>query len=53
MKLLRLGISDIGEAGIENVRKGMERGEKVLTALGFNVEAIKQEINATYIQLII
>ncbi|KAB0300305.1 tyrosine-type recombinase/integrase [Vibrio fortis] len=45
MKLLRLGVSDIGEAGIENVRKGMERSEKVLTALGFDVEAMKQEIN--------
>lgn len=45
IKLLRLGVSDIGEAGIENVRKGMERCEKVLTALGFDVEAMKQEIN--------
>lgn len=45
MKLLQLDISDIGEAGIENVRKGMERCEKVLTALGFDVEAMKQEIN--------
>jgi integrase len=45
MKLLRLGVSDIGEAGIANVRKGMERCEKVLTALGFDVEAMKQEIN--------
>lgn len=45
MKLLRLGVSDIGEAGIENVRKGMERCEKVLSALGFDVEAMKQEIN--------
>ncbi len=45
MKLLRLGISDIGEAGIENVRKGMERCEKVLTALEFDVEAMKKEIN--------
>ncbi|KKA46011.1 tyrosine-type recombinase/integrase [Salinivibrio sp. KP-1] len=45
MKLLRLGISDIGEAGIENVRKGVERCEKVLTALGFDVETMKQEIN--------
>lgn len=45
MKLLRLGVSDIGEAGIENVRKGMERCEKVLTALGFDVETMKQEIN--------
>lgn len=45
IKLLRLGVSDIGEAGIANVRKGMERCEKVLTALGFDVEAMKQEIN--------
>lgn len=45
MTLLRLGVSDIGEAGIANVRKGMERCEKVLTALGFDVEAMKQEIN--------
>ncbi|MEZ8107274.1 hypothetical protein [Vibrio cortegadensis] len=45
MKLLRLGVSDIGEAGIANVRKGMGRCEKVLTALGFDVEAMKQEIN--------
>jgi len=45
MKLLRLGVSDIGEAGIANLRKGMDRCEKVLTALGFDVEAMKQEIN--------
>ncbi|GEM79581.1 site-specific integrase [Vibrio superstes] len=45
MKLLQLSVSDIGEAGIENVRKGMERCEKVLTALGFDVETMKQEIN--------
>ncbi|MFA0569627.1 site-specific integrase [Vibrio gallaecicus] len=45
MKLLRLGVSDIGEAGIANVRKGMERCEKVLTALGFDVEAMMQEIS--------
>jgi len=45
IKLLRLGVSDIGEAGIANVRKGMERCEKVLTALGFDVEAMEQEIN--------
>ncbi|PNH96325.1 tyrosine-type recombinase/integrase [Vibrio diazotrophicus] len=45
MKLMRLGVSDIGEAGIENVRKGMERCEMVLTALGFDVEAMKREIN--------
>ncbi|WP_394245476.1 site-specific integrase [Vibrio astriarenae] len=45
MKLLRLGVSDIGEAGTANVRKGMERCEKVLTALEFDVEVMKQEIN--------
>ncbi len=45
MKLLRLGVSDIGEVGLENVQKGMARCEKVLTALGFDVEAMKQEIN--------
>ncbi len=45
MKLMRLDISDIGEAGIESVRKGMERCEKVLIALGFDVDAMKQEIN--------
>lgn len=44
MKLMRLDIGDIGEAGIENVRKGMERCEKVLTALGFDVDAMKHEI---------
>jgi hypothetical protein len=48
MKLLRLDASDIGEAGIENVRKGMERCEKVLTSLGFDVEAMKLEISNKY-----
>lgn len=43
MKLMQL--DDIGEIGREAARKGMERCEKVLTALGVNVEVMKQEIN--------
>lgn len=43
MKLMQL--DDIGEAGRAAARKGMERCEKVLTALGIDVEAMKQEIN--------
>ena len=43
MKLMQL--DDIGEIGREAAQKGMERCEKVLTALGVDVEAMKQEIN--------
>lgn len=43
MKLMQL--DDIGEIGREAARKGMERCEKVLTALGVDVEVMKQEIN--------
>ncbi len=43
MKLMQL--DDIGEIGRESIRKGMGRCEKVLTALGVDVEAMKQEIN--------
>ncbi|WP_342365753.1 hypothetical protein [Vibrio sp. S11_S32] len=43
MKLMQL--DDIGEAGRAAVKKGMERCEKVLVALGIDVEAMKQEIN--------
>lgn len=43
MKLMQL--DDIGEAGKENVKRGMERCEKVLSALGIDVEAMKQEIS--------
>ncbi|WP_228767398.1 site-specific integrase [Vibrio hibernica] len=43
MKLLHL--DDIGEAGKSAVEKGMERCEKVLSALGVDVEAMKLEIN--------
>jgi hypothetical protein len=44
MKLMQL--DDIGEAGQEAAKKGMRRCEKVLTALGVDVEAIKREINS-------
>lgn len=43
MKLMQL--DDIGEAGRAAAQKGMERCEKVLTALGVDVEVMKQEIN--------
>ncbi|WP_413522663.1 site-specific integrase [Photobacterium phosphoreum] len=43
MKLMQL--DDIGEAGRAAAQKGMERCEKVLTALGIDIEAMKQEIN--------
>ncbi len=43
MKLIHL--DDIGEAGRAAAKKGMERCENVLTALGVNVQAMKQEIN--------
>ncbi|PML92979.1 tyrosine-type recombinase/integrase [Vibrio breoganii] len=38
-------LDDIGEIGRESARKGMERCEKVLRALGVDVEAMKREIN--------
>lgn len=43
MKLMQL--DDIGEAGRAAAQKGMERCEKVLTALGVDIEVMKQEIN--------
>lgn len=43
MKLLQL--DDIGEAGKAAVEKGMKRCEKVLSALGIDVNAMKQEIS--------
>ena len=43
MKLMDL--TDIREIGRESVKKGMERTVRVLTALGFDVEAMRQEIN--------
>lgn len=43
MKLMQL--DDIGEAGRAAAKKGMERCENVLTALGVDVQAMKQEIN--------
>nr|MBF4280709.1 site-specific integrase [Vibrio anguillarum] len=43
MKLMQL--DDIGEVGRAAVKKGMERCEKVLAALGIDVETMKQEIN--------
>ncbi|MBF4227368.1 site-specific integrase, partial [Vibrio anguillarum] len=43
MKLMQL--DDIGEAGRDAARKGMERCEKVLSALGIDVEAMKQEFS--------
>ncbi|MGR5251974.1 site-specific integrase [Vibrio astriarenae] len=45
MKLMQLDVDDIGEAGIASVKKGMERCEKVLIALGVDVEAMKHEIS--------
>ena len=39
-------VDDIGEAGKTAVEKGMRRCEKVLSALGIDVDAMKQEINA-------
>ena len=39
-------VDDIGEAGKTAVEKGMRRCEKVLGALGIDVDAMKQEINA-------
>ncbi|WP_318437874.1 tyrosine-type recombinase/integrase [Photobacterium leiognathi] len=51
MKLMQL--DDIGEAGRAAAQKGMERCEKVLTALGVDVEVMKQEINQReYIEVI-
>ena len=44
MKLMQL--DDIGEAGKAAVDKGMQRCEKVLSALGMDVEAMKKQINA-------
>ena len=38
-------VDDIGEAGKEAVKKGMKRTEKVLSALGMDVEEMKQEIS--------
>ncbi|HAS6096884.1 TPA: tyrosine-type recombinase/integrase [Vibrio vulnificus] len=43
MKLMQL--DDIGEAGRDAARKGMERCEKVLSALGIDVEAMKQKFS--------
>ncbi|MBY7765202.1 tyrosine-type recombinase/integrase [Vibrio fluvialis] len=43
MELMHL--DDIGEAGRESARKGMERCEKVLSSLGIDVEAMKQKIS--------
>lgn len=43
MNLMQL--DDIGEIGRESARKGMERCEKVLIALGVDIEAMKHEIN--------
>lgn len=43
MKLMQL--DDIGEAGRDAARKGMERCEKLLSALGIDVEAMKQKFS--------
>ncbi|WP_318484488.1 site-specific integrase [Photobacterium leiognathi] len=43
MKLMQL--DDIGEAGRAAAQKGMERTERLLSAMGIDVAAMKQEIN--------
>ncbi|WP_318516633.1 site-specific integrase [Photobacterium leiognathi] len=43
MKLMQL--DDIGEIGREAARKGLERIERLLSAMGIDVAAMKQEIN--------
>ena len=43
MTLIQL--DDIGDVGKSAVKKGMERCEKVLTALGVDIEKMKQEIS--------
>ena len=43
-QMMLLQVEDIGEAGKAAVKKGMKRCEKVLSALGIDVAAMKQEI---------